>query len=83
MKTRVSSNGHIVLPAELRKKDRIKSGQEFEIERVGAGDYRLKRRKQRKTRGLVDWLLACPVKGYFRPMDRKQTTSDLKPPTFG
>ena len=42
MKTRVSSKGQIVLPAELRQQDRIAAGQEFEIERLDCGDYRLK-----------------------------------------
>ena len=34
MKTSVSTKGQIVLPAELRKQDRIEPGQEFEVERV-------------------------------------------------
>jgi AbrB family looped-hinge helix DNA binding protein len=80
MKTRVSSKGQIVLPAELRKRDQIKAGQEFEIVRVSAGEYRLKRRKRRAKGGLVDWLLACPVKGFFQPMDRTETTNSIKPP---
>src|SRR5207245_597358 len=43
MKTVISSKGQIVLPAELRKQDKIRAGQQFEIERVEVGDYRLKR----------------------------------------
>ena len=35
MKTRVSSKGQIVLPAELRQRDGISPGQEFEVERYG------------------------------------------------
>jgi len=27
---------------------------------------------------LVEWLLACPEKGWFEPMDREETTDDLK-----
>jgi len=42
MKTTVSSTGQIVLPADLRQRDRIDAGQEFEIERLGRGEYRLK-----------------------------------------
>ena len=37
MKTRVSSKGQIVLPAEVRQQDGIESGQEFEIERLDRG----------------------------------------------
>ena len=28
---------------------------------------------------LVDWLLACPEKGWFEPMDCGETTDSLKP----
>lgn len=72
MKTTVSSKGQIVLPAELRQQDRIESGQEFDIERVGPGEYRLVRRA-RANEGLVDWLLACPEKGYFSPVESEST----------
>ena len=32
MRTTVSSKGQIVLPAEIRRQDRIEPGQEFEVE---------------------------------------------------
>ena len=41
MKTTVSSKGQIVLPAELRQLDDIQAGQEFDVERVDRGEYRL------------------------------------------
>ena len=28
---------------------------------------------------LVEWLLACPEKGWFTPMERGETTDDLSP----
>jgi AbrB family looped-hinge helix DNA binding protein len=74
MTTTVSSKGQIVLPAELRRKDRIKAGQEFDIERLGSGEYRLVRRAARNE-GVVDWLLACPDKGFFVPIDSESTDS--------
>lgn len=43
MKTTVSSRGQIVLPAELRRQDRIEEGQQFEVQRLGPGEYRLVR----------------------------------------
>ena len=73
MKTTVSSKGQIVLPAELRRADRIEAGQEFEVERLGRGDYRLKRRAPRANQGVIDWLLACPVKGFFVPIESEST----------
>jgi AbrB family looped-hinge helix DNA binding protein len=73
MKTTVSSKGQIVLPAEIREQDRIEPGQEFEVERIDRGEYRLKRRAPRPNEGVVDWLLACPEKDYFVPVDSGST----------
>ena len=73
VKTRVSSKGQIVLPAELRLQDRIEAGQEFDVERVDRGEYRLVRRAERANEGLVDWLLACPEKDFFVPIESEST----------
>jgi AbrB family looped-hinge helix DNA binding protein len=73
MKTTVSSKGQIVLPAEIRRRDRIEPGQEFEVERLDCGEYRLVRRPARTDEGLVDWLLACPEKGFFVPIESEST----------
>jgi hypothetical protein len=59
----------VVLPAELRAQDDIEPGQEFTIERIHRGEYRLVR-IERRNAGLVDWLLSCPDKGYFVPIQR-------------
>jgi AbrB family looped-hinge helix DNA binding protein len=73
MTTKVSTKGQIVLPAEIRQRDDIQPGQEFDVERVAAGEYRLRRRAPRPNEGLVDWLLACPVKGFFVPIESEST----------
>lgn len=73
MKTTVSSKGQIVLPAEIRQQDRIEPGQEFEVERLDRGEYRLLRRTTRPNEGVVDWLLACPAKGFFVPIESEST----------
>ena len=75
MRTRVSSKGQIVLPAEVRRQDRVLPGQEFEVERLDRGDYRLIRRASRPNEGVVDWLLACPEKGFFVPVESESTES--------
>ena len=75
MKTRVSSKGQIVLPAEVRRQDDIEAGQEFDIERLDRGEYRLVRRASRPNEGVVDWLLACPEKGFFVPVESESTDS--------
>lgn len=83
MKTTVSSKGQIVLPAELRRQDDVRPGQKFEIERVDRGEYRLKRTARRRNEGLVELLRACPVKGWFKPADRTETTDDIEVPKLG
>ena len=73
MKTTVSSKGQIVLPAEIRRQDRISPGDEFDVERVDRDEYRLVRRAPPPNQGLVDWLLACPEKDYFVPIESEST----------
>ena len=73
MKTTVSTKGQLILPAEIRQRDNIEPGQEFEVERIDRGEYRLLRREPPPNEGLVDWLLACPEKGYFVPIESETT----------
>ena len=77
MKTSVSADGHILIPAELRQQDDLQPGQELEIERIRRGEYRLSRIPIQRNVGLVDWLLACPEKGYFVPIEPESTESHL------
>jgi AbrB family looped-hinge helix DNA binding protein len=78
MKTVVSSKGQIVLPAGLRERDRIRPGHQFEIERIDAGQYVLKRKPTSDNEGLVDWLLACPEKGWFASVPSESTVVDFR-----
>lgn len=73
MRTTVSTKGQIVLPAELRQRDGIAPGQEFEVERLDADEYRLRRVGRPPNEGLVDWLLDCPEKGYFVAIESEST----------
>lgn len=73
MNTTVSSKGQIVLPAELRQRDRIQSGQRFEIERLEAGRYLLKKQLSPDNDGVVDWLIACPEKDWFQQISSEST----------
>ncbi len=73
MKTVVSSKGQIVLPAEFRQLDRVEAGQEFDVERLDRGDYRLVRRVAPPNDGVIDWLLACPQKDFFVAIDSEST----------
>jgi AbrB family looped-hinge helix DNA binding protein len=73
MTTMVSTKGQIILPAKIRQQDGIEAGQEFEVERIDRGEYRLVRRQPRPNEGLVEWLLACPEKGFFVPIESAST----------
>jgi AbrB family looped-hinge helix DNA binding protein len=83
MKTIISSKGQIVLPAEFRREDGIEPGQEFEIERVDRGEYLLKRTRLQRNEGLVQLLLACPIKDWFQPASRTESTDDVSVPKLG
>ncbi|MDA0347741.1 MAG: AbrB/MazE/SpoVT family DNA-binding domain-containing protein [Verrucomicrobia bacterium] len=73
MKTIVSSKGQVVLPIEIRERDHIVAGQKFDIERLDAGEYLLKRREYGNNEGLVDWLLDCPENNWFEPIESEST----------
>lgn len=73
MRTKLSSKGQIVLPAEIRRQDHLPPGQEFEVERIDEGSYRLTAVSPPRNQGLVDWLLSCPEKGYFVPIESEST----------
>jgi AbrB family looped-hinge helix DNA binding protein len=75
MKTTISSKGQIVIPAELRQQDQIEAGQEFLVERIDRGEYRLVRTAAPMNDGVVEWLLACPEKDFFVPVESESTDS--------
>ena len=55
--------------------DSVKPGQEFDVERLDRGDYRLVRRATPRNEGAIDWLLACPLKDFLVPIDSESTDS--------
>lgn len=73
VRTSVSTKGQIVLPAEIRRQDDIEPGQVFDVERIDRGEYRLVRQAPQPNEGVVDWLLNCPEKGYFSPIESEST----------
>jgi len=46
---------------------------EGKFERLNAGEYRLVRLAPPPNEGVVDWLLDCPEKGYFVPIESDST----------
>jgi hypothetical protein len=53
------------------------------VERIDRGEYRLKRKAGRRNEGVVKLLLDCPVKGWFLPNGRTETTDDIKVQRLG
>ena len=62
-----------MLPAELRRLDGVRAGEEFEVERLDRGEYKLVRSAAPPNEGVVDWLLACPEKDFFSPIESEST----------
>ncbi len=73
----MTTKGRITLPLALRRLDGIRAGQEFDVTRVKPGEYALRAGTARRNEGLVDLLLACPVKDFFAPLNPSETTDDL------
>jgi AbrB family looped-hinge helix DNA binding protein len=80
MKTTLSTRGQLVLPADLRREDDVRPGEEFEITRVERGEYLLRRVRRAPNAGLVKLLFDCPEKGWFEPLSRTESTDDVLPP---
>jgi AbrB family looped-hinge helix DNA binding protein len=72
MKTSLSSKGQVVLPVELRHQDGLRAGQQFEVERVQAGEYLLRKVVSAKP-GLLTWLQSCPEQDWFVPLPSDST----------
>ena len=73
--TVIASKGQIVLPADLRQRDDILPGQRFDIERLGSGRYLLRKQSGKNCIGILNWLLACPAKGWLEPIPSESTES--------
>lgn len=61
------------MPADFRQRDGVEPSQEFDVERVDCGEYRLKRSEPPLNEGLVERLSACPEKGFFVSIESKTT----------
>jgi translation initiation factor 2 alpha subunit (eIF-2alpha) len=85
MTTILSADGLLEIPEAFRKADALKPGQRCDIERLGLGEYRVRVQDQNVSESEESWvdvLLACPVKGWFEPIERHETTDDLKSLSF-
>lgn len=62
-----------MLPAEFRAADQIEPGEEFEIERIGPDEYRLRRLTPPANLGVVEWLRSCPEHDWFTVIESEST----------
>lgn len=76
MTTMLSTKGQVVLPSPIRRLDRLRGGESFDIERLDSGKYLLTLNSPPSNQGLVDLLASCPVKGWFAPI-RSESTDTL------
>ena len=76
MTTMLSTKGQVVLPSPIRRLDRLRGGESFDIERLDSGKYLLTLNSPPSNQGLVDLLASCPVKGWFEPI-RSDSTDTL------
>jgi AbrB family looped-hinge helix DNA binding protein len=76
MTTLLSTKGQVVLPSPIRRLDRLRGGESFDIERLDSGKYLLTLNTPPSNQGLVDLLASCPVKGWFEPI-RSESTDTL------
>lgn len=51
----------------------MEAGQELEIERLEYGRYQLTLLAPPRNQGLVDWLLTCPERDFFVPIESEST----------
>lgn len=75
MTTMMTTKGHVAIPLEFRERKNLRPGDEVEIEERAEG---ILIRKKRRNAGLVDLLLACPVKGLKIPKLRKEYPKPIK-----
>jgi AbrB family looped-hinge helix DNA binding protein len=69
----ISRKGQITIPAALRDRDHISAGDVFNIKKLRKGKYLIRRVKEAPNKGLVDWLLSCPVKGVLQTISSEST----------
>ena len=84
MTTILSANGVLEIPEVFRQADALKAGQRCDVERVGRGEYhvRVSESPPGAEPGWLEWLLACPEKGWFEESDRSEMTSLKTPAHF-
>jgi bifunctional DNA-binding transcriptional regulator/antitoxin component of YhaV-PrlF toxin-antitoxin module len=77
MTTTLKNDGHLVIPMAVRKRQKLRAGDEFEIiaDADEPGVLELRRLHRKPNEGLAAWLRACPVKGLRLPKRSRELPS--------
>lgn len=75
MKATKSLKGKIVPPVTFREQDNLQPGKECPVDHLDHSRHRLAGNRALPNEGLVDWLLSCPEKGFFVPIESESTDS--------
>jgi AbrB family looped-hinge helix DNA binding protein len=80
MTTTLTSDGHLLIPKTVRRRQKLRPGDEFEIlaDADEPGVLELRRVRRKPNEGLVKWLYSCPVKGIRIPKRSKELPRDLE-----
>ena len=65
----------------MKRNEHLKTTHAANVSRDASGDDQ-ERNTSRRNTGLVKLLLSCPVKGWFEPLERTDTTEHIKLPGF-
>ena len=78
--TTLTSGGHLIIPKAVRKVQKLRTGDKFEIivDADEPGVLELRRVRRKPNEGLAAWLRACPVKGFRIPKRSKELPRDFK-----
>ena len=74
MTTILQNNGHIVLPPKVRREKKLRPGDNLEVlaDEDDPNAIVLRKVEKEPKPNWAEVLLACPEKGWFRPMRRRK-----------
>ena len=80
MTTTLTNAGHLVIPKTVRKRQKLRAGDQFEIiaDEDEPGVIELRRVQRKPNEGLAKWLYSCPVKGIRIPKRSKELPRDIE-----
>ena len=80
MTTTLTSDGRLIIPKAVRRGQKLRAGDTFEIiaDADEPGVLELRRVRRKPNEGLVEWLYSCPVKGIRIPKRSKEPPREVE-----